>query len=80
LVTINVSIVNNIWNLSMHIQRFSEFMGNITQGLTVALALLDLTDKPDATELCVTKGQITFDNVTFHYKGSEPLFKNKWFK
>ena len=77
LVTINVSIVNNIWNLSMHIQRFSEFMGNITQGLTVALAPHDIRDKPDAKEIRVTKGQIIFDKVGFHYKGSKPLFANK---
>jgi ATP-binding cassette subfamily B protein len=55
----------------------SNLWGNITQGLTVALAPLDIQDKPDATELRVTKGQITFDNVGFHYKGSEPLFTNK---
>ena len=77
LLTLNMAIVNDIWALSKDILKASELIGNVGQGLNIALTPLGLTDKPDATELRVTKGQITFDNVTFHYKGSESLFKNK---
>ena len=77
LLTINISIVQCLWSLSGKMLELSNLWGNITQGLTVALAPLDIQDNLEATELCVTKGQITFDNVGFHYKGSEPLFTNK---
>lgn len=60
----------------MHIQRFSEFMGNITQGLNIVLTPLGIADVPSAKELHVIKGQIAFDKVSFHHKGSEPLFDN----
>ena len=38
---------------------------------------LEILDKPNAITLNCTHGQITFDNVQFHYKGTEPLFQNK---
>ena len=77
LLTINVPIVQCLWSLSGKMLEFSNLWGNIMQGLSVALASHDIQDKADATELCVTRGQITFDNVGFHYKGTTPLFSNK---
>ena len=38
---------------------------------------LEILDKPDAVILKCNRGQITFNNVKFHYKGTEPLFQNK---
>ncbi|MDP5370048.1 MAG: ATP-binding cassette domain-containing protein [Pseudomonadota bacterium] len=77
LLTINVPIVQCLWSLSGKMLEFSNLWGNIMQGLTVALAPLEIQDKSDAKQLIVTKGQIIFDTVGFHYKGSEPLFANK---
>ncbi len=77
LLTLNMAIVNDLWALSKDILKASELIGNVGQGLNIALTPLCLTDKLDATELCVTKGQVIFDKVGFHYKGSEPLFTNK---
>ena len=37
----------------------------------------DIEDKKDAENLLITKGQITFEDVKFNYKGTEPLFQNK---
>ena len=37
----------------------------------------ELEDKQDAATLIVSKGQITFEGVKFHYKGTEPPFQNK---
>ena len=40
----------------------------------MVLTPLDIQDKPDATALCITHGEIIFDKVGFHYKGTTPLF------
>lgn len=37
----------------------------------------EIQDKPDAVSLKCNSGQITFNNVKFHYDGTEPLFQNK---
>ena len=47
-----------------------------------AIALLETSeithsDKPNASTLNCIQGKITFDQVKFHYKGTEPLFQNK---
>jgi len=38
---------------------------------------LEIQDKPNAITLNCTQGQITFNQVKFHYKSTEPLFQNK---
>jgi len=34
-------------------------------------------DHPNAPKLQVTKGEIIFKDVKFHYKGTNPLFEKK---
>ena len=77
LVSVNISLVGTLWSLSADILNFSDIVGNLTQGLQIALAPLEIIDKPNATALNCIQGKITFDKVTFHYKGNEPLFQNK---
>ncbi|MCX6994359.1 MAG: ABC transporter ATP-binding protein, partial [Chlamydiae bacterium] len=51
----------------------------MSQGSLTSLMLpLEIHDKPDTVALKCNRGQITFDNVKFHYEGkeTEPLFKN----
>jgi ATP-binding cassette subfamily B protein len=77
LLTINVALIQHLSELAEDILSFAEITGNITQGLQVALAPLDILDKLDASELEITQGQIMFNNVHFNYKGTEALFNNK---
>lgn len=75
IITINATIINNLWTLSADILTFADTLGNVSQGLDIALAPVNIIDKPDATTLQITKGRIVFDQVTFHYKKNEHLFK-----
>ncbi|MFH1868927.1 MAG: ABC transporter ATP-binding protein [Candidatus Omnitrophota bacterium] len=36
----------------------------------------EIHDLPDAVDLKNVRGEITFNNITFNYEGSEPIFKN----
>jgi ATP-binding cassette subfamily B protein len=77
IITVNISLVDCLWSLSKDISHFAERVGNIRQGLRIALAPLEIEDKPEAKALKITKGEIDFENVEFSYKGAPSLFENK---
>jgi len=59
------------------VDEFNKAVGRCKQSLMSLMLPLEILDKPDAVILKCNRGQITFDNVKFHYKGTEPLFQNK---
>lgn len=77
ILTVNLAIMNALWNLSKDIINVAEIAGNITQGLRIALSPLEIDDKPDAKPLAVRQGEIIFAQVHFRYRNAEPLFENK---
>jgi ATP-binding cassette subfamily B multidrug efflux pump len=44
-----------------------EEIGTVQDGITTIARRVTITDRPDATPLAVTKGEICFDNARFHY-------------
>lgn len=74
--TLNISIMDCLWNLSEEIRIFSEYLGDLTQGLRIVNLPLEISDKPNASKLIIKKGKITFDKVHFQYAGTQPLFEN----
>lgn len=76
LLTLNIKIIDQLHYLSIDMLNFAEYWGQIVQGLRIALAPIEIKDKPMAKTLQVIQGRIVFDNVTFHYKGTIPLFEN----
>jgi len=77
LVSVNIAIADCLWSLSSDVQVFSEIIGNITQGLKIALSPIDILDKPNARTLKITHGCVIFDKVQFNYKSTPELFQNK---
>ncbi len=74
----NFNIINTLSQLPHMLRDFIANWGAVDQ----AIALLDVceithSDKPNARALNCRQGRITFGQVKFHYKGSEPLFQNK---
>jgi ATP-binding cassette subfamily B protein len=65
------------WFLMSEVDHFNKAAGKCKQSLISLIVPLEIQDKADTTALNCTHGQITFDNVKFHYKGTEPLFQNK---
>lgn len=72
--TINISIIDCLWNISHDFIHFAEEMGNIEQGLNVVLSPIAIKDNLSAKKLVVNSGEIKFKDVYFHYKGATPLF------
>ena len=75
--TLNLYIIENFWNIAKDMREFWEKMGDIVQGLAIIQASLEIQDRPDAQELVVSKGEIVFENVQFHYHDAESLFEHK---
>lgn len=74
---VNISIVECLWELSRDFNQFAEYIGNVSQGLHIITLPNDVQDKPDAKQLVVAQGRIVFDNVTFSYQNTLPLFQDK---
>lgn len=74
--SINVAIVEFLWNVTKDFSQFSKSFGKITQALRTIMLPLDIQDQPGAPKLQVRKGEIVFNGVRFHYKdkGTNPLF------
>lgn len=77
IISLSISIFYNLWYLASQFVTFAEELGKCKQALTIISALHEITDQPDAKPLQVTKGEIEFDNVTFHYDEGAHLFNNK---
>jgi ATP-binding cassette subfamily B protein len=66
-----------MWFTMSQVDDFNKALGRCKQGLSSLMIPLEIQDIPNAKPLVCKYGKITFDNVKFHYKGSEPLFQNK---
>ncbi|MDR2831454.1 MAG: ATP-binding cassette domain-containing protein [Rickettsiales bacterium] len=74
---INTTIVGFLWILTRSLARFVRFWGKITAGLQAILVIPEIQDKPNVSNLVISKGKINFDKVHFQYKGTESIFQNK---
>ena len=77
ILTLNLHIVDNIWNIAKDMREFWEKLGDVVQGLAIIQTPVEIKDKPDAKELVVPKGEIVFENVEFHYHDAESLFEHE---
>lgn len=77
ILTLNLHIIENFWNIAKDMRDFWEKMGNIIQGLAIIQTPIEIQDSPDAKELVITKGEIVFDNVRFQYHDAESLFEHE---
>jgi ATP-binding cassette subfamily B protein len=74
--TINIAIVDCLWNTTKDFSKFSKAYGKITQALRAVSYSPEIQDELGAKTLTLTKADIVFDKVKFHYKGSKPLFED----
>lgn len=66
-----------MWWTMTQVDEFNKAVGRCKQSLNAFITPLEIQDKSNAMALKCERGQITFDKVKFHYKGTEPLFQNK---
>lgn len=78
-----VQIFNTVWNVGMilwmtgtTLPAMYQSFGIAKQALSVMNDPQDIVDAPHAKPLIITKGEIIFEKVSFHY-GERKLFQNK---
>lgn len=78
-----IQVFNTVWNIAgimwmigRALPLVFQSFGNAKQAYSVMLDPQDMGDQPNANELKIHKGQIVFENVSFHY-GEKKLFENK---
>ena len=59
------------------VDEFNQAVGKCKQSLINLIMPHELKDEQEAANLVVTKGQIVFSGVKFHYHGTQTLFQNK---
>jgi len=69
-----------MWFTMSEVNEFNKAAGRCKQSLSSLMIPLEILDKSNAAVLKCDRGQITFNNVKFHYNGTEPLFQNKSIK
>ncbi|MBA3957878.1 MAG: ABC transporter ATP-binding protein [Parachlamydiaceae bacterium] len=79
-----VFVFNSCWNVTMmawiaglEIPDFFKEVGVSNQALTIVRDAHDIVDDLKAPELKVSRGEIAFENVDFHYIPKHSLFRNK---
>jgi len=77
ILTLNIQILDCLWNLSKDLLKFSDNLGKSTQGLRLTALPLEIKDIPNAKPLHIKKGEISFKNVNFQYLQNETFFVNK---
>ena len=65
-----------MWFTTFEVDEFNKVVGRCKQSLMSIMTPSEIQDKPDAITLKCNYGQIIFDHVKFHYKGTEALFQN----
>lgn len=74
---LSMQLGHMMWYMMSFVDQFNQAVGKCKQSLSALLIQPEITDRSDVHNLRVRQGQIRFENVKFHYKGTEPLFQNK---
>jgi ATP-binding cassette subfamily B protein len=74
--SLSISIIDILWNISRNYIRFVENMERCSQALTILAVPHHIVNAENATYLSISKGDIEFRNVFFSYDKSTPLFEN----
>lgn len=79
-----VFIFNTTWNItimawlvSLELPNFYTEVGICRQAMSIIQEPHEIVDAPDAKELKIKQGEITFENVTFHYVPEHNIFQEK---
>ncbi len=71
------NIVMMAWIASLELPTLYKEIGICKQALSIIQNPIEIVDAPQAKPLKVNKGEIKFDNVTFHYLPQANIFEDK---
>ena len=69
--TVTFFVVDNIWKLTSEAGDFLGKLGDLKSSFSVLQIPQEIIDKPNASELKISKGEIVFKNISFGYEEGE---------
>lgn len=76
ILTINLSFVDYFRKVTQHLLDFADLLGNMHQGIKL-IAAPTVKENNSGYDVPLNEGEIVFNNVTFNYSASVPLFQDK---
>jgi ATP-binding cassette subfamily B protein len=70
-----IMLIEAARGLSRSFLEFFEYLGNISDGVSIFVQSHEIVDRPDAPRLRVSRGEIAFDDVTFIYPEGMAIFE-----
>ncbi len=77
LILSSLNLIGLAWYMGMHLIEIYESIGTCQETLTIIQRPHEIVDKPEAKPIQITRGEIVFDHVTFHYTKNRSIFKDK---
>lgn len=74
--SLSMAILQVVYGIGQLIQKFAKVVGTYNQSLSFVRVPHRITDIPGALPIKITKGQINFNSVSFHYDKHPLLFDN----
>ncbi len=69
------NVMAQVWLLSSELPRFFSEIGVAHQALSLITQIHEVADVPDAKPLAITRGEIRFQDVRFHYLPGREIFQ-----
>jgi ATP-binding cassette subfamily B protein len=73
--SLSLMLIEQARGLARRFLEFFEYLGNINDGVGVIVQPHEVTDRREAKEMIVSKGEIAFDKVSFTYTGGMKVFE-----
>ncbi len=73
---LTILLIEAARGLSRSFLEFFEYLGNISDGVSVFVQSHEIVDEPDAPALQVTQGEIAFNDVSFTYQEGLQVFEH----
>lgn len=73
---LSISFIMSVENIGQQMLEFTKVLGRCNQALSFIRESHEIVDIPNALPINISKGQIKFENASFSYKNSRPLFTN----
>ncbi|UCJ15569.1 ABC transporter ATP-binding protein/permease [Pseudomonas sp. MM211] len=74
--SLSLLIINDVASLSRRFLEFFEASGNIANGVRTLIRPHEVVDRPDASSLQVSRGEVAFRDVAFGYSPDKPIFEH----
>jgi len=71
---LTISFLSSVYDIGQQMLKFSKVVGICNQSLSFIRIPHEITDAPNAISIDIKKGEIKFQNASFQFENSHPLF------